>query len=169
MLKHGITKASYFNLKYQEAIDSYDKAIGINPKYAEAWNNKGVALGSLSKYQEAIESFDKAIEINPNNADAWYNRACGEIRKGKIESGLEDLKKAIEIDTVWIDSAEKDEDFESIRNDERFKRVVKRMPDADSLNVCMFGCYAQTINRQIIQILRAAFISTIRLMGVQQL
>jgi tetratricopeptide (TPR) repeat protein len=84
------------------------------------------AYSDLSKYQEAIESFDKAIEIDPKHAEAWYNRACGEIRKGKIESGLEDLKKAIEIDTVWIDSAEKDEDFESIRNDERFKRVVKR-------------------------------------------
>jgi tetratricopeptide (TPR) repeat protein len=41
MTFHGITKASYFNLKYQEAIDSYDKAIEIDLKDAEAWYNKG--------------------------------------------------------------------------------------------------------------------------------
>ncbi|CAD8215553.1 unnamed protein product [Paramecium octaurelia] len=27
--------------KYQEAIECYDKAIAINPKFDNAWNNKG--------------------------------------------------------------------------------------------------------------------------------
>ena len=30
--------------KYAEAIKSYDEALKINLQYADAWNNKGVAL-----------------------------------------------------------------------------------------------------------------------------
>lgn len=42
--------------KRQEAIDSYDKAIAIDPKLAQAWYNRGNALSALGKHQEAIDS-----------------------------------------------------------------------------------------------------------------
>ena len=46
MLMHGIIKVlALYNLgKYEEAIKCYDKAIEIDPNYADAWNNKGLAL-----------------------------------------------------------------------------------------------------------------------------
>ena len=37
----------------QEAIEYYDKAIGIDPKYVMAWNKIGRVLGNLGKNQEA--------------------------------------------------------------------------------------------------------------------
>jgi tetratricopeptide (TPR) repeat protein len=60
--------------EYQEAIESFDKAIEINPKNANVWNIKGNSFYAIRKYQEAIDSYDKAIEINPNYAEAWYNK-----------------------------------------------------------------------------------------------
>ena len=33
---------------------SYDKAIEINPKDGNYWNNKGIALKNLNKYEEAL-------------------------------------------------------------------------------------------------------------------
>ena len=53
-----------------EAIKAYDKAIEINPKYSEAWNNKGNALYNQTKFDEAIKAYNKAIEINLSNATA---------------------------------------------------------------------------------------------------
>ena len=39
--------------KYEEAVQAYDKAIEIDPEYAEAWVCKGYALNNIGKYQEA--------------------------------------------------------------------------------------------------------------------
>jgi len=64
----------YFLGIYYEAITSLNKAIGINPKDAEVWNNKGNALNSLGRYGESISSYDKAIKIDPSYAGVWNNK-----------------------------------------------------------------------------------------------
>ncbi|MFZ2536216.1 tetratricopeptide repeat protein, partial [Methanothrix sp.] len=46
----------------EEAINAYDRALDINPDYADAWSGKASALGIQGKHQEAIQAFDKAIE-----------------------------------------------------------------------------------------------------------
>ena len=76
MLMHGITKAyALYNLgRYEEAIKCYDKALEIDEKYVNAWNNKGNALCNLGKYDEAIECYDKALEIDDKFVDAWNNK-----------------------------------------------------------------------------------------------
>ncbi|MDF0681350.1 MAG: tetratricopeptide repeat protein [Candidatus Nitrosocosmicus sp.] len=62
MRMHSIIKP------FHEAVTSFDKAIEINPYYADAFYNKGMALSATSKFTEAVTSFDKAIEINPIDA-----------------------------------------------------------------------------------------------------
>jgi len=52
--------------KYEEAIQCYDKAIELDPNYADAWNNKGLAFDSLDKHEEALKLYEKAIELDPN-------------------------------------------------------------------------------------------------------
>ena len=42
--------------QYSEAVDSYDKAIALNPLDAVAWNNRGVVLDTLGRYSEAVAS-----------------------------------------------------------------------------------------------------------------
>ena len=65
----------WFCNRYEAAVQSLDKAILLNPEYAEAHNNRGNALQSLARFQEALQSFDKAILFNPDYADAHCNRA----------------------------------------------------------------------------------------------
>jgi tetratricopeptide (TPR) repeat protein len=110
--------------KYEEAIECFDKALEIEPDDAEACYNKGLALQELDKYEEAIECFDKALEINPDDGRYWYSRACTEVLKGNTETGLSDLGKAIEINKKYIELAKQDKDFDSIRNNERFKDLI---------------------------------------------
>ena len=47
--------------QFTEAVASYDKALAINPDYAEAWKSRGKALGNLDRVSEALTSFDKLI------------------------------------------------------------------------------------------------------------
>ena len=71
------------------AITCYNKAIELNPKYATAYNNKGVALKALGDTKAAITCYNKAIEINPKYASAYHN-------KGNALYALGDTKSAIE-------------------------------------------------------------------------
>ncbi len=55
-------------------MDCYNKALEINPDYADAWINKGVVLENQNKYAETLECYNKALEINPEDVDAWNNK-----------------------------------------------------------------------------------------------
>ena len=71
--------------------NAFDKAIEIDPKLAEAWNNKGEALSSQGNYGEAIKAYDRAIngfnevvKMNPKLAEFWTNLAQAWNNKGWI-------------------------------------------------------------------------------------
>jgi len=49
--------------KYDEAIQACDKAIELDPKFAESWNNKGKALKALGRITEAEAAFAKANKL----------------------------------------------------------------------------------------------------------
>ena len=65
---------NYDGGNYNKSIECYEKAIEENPRYADAWYNKGTALSKLGRYEEAIEAFDNALEIDPMYAKARQNR-----------------------------------------------------------------------------------------------
>jgi|GEM_PF-1542565 len=51
--------------KYDEALQIFEKVIGLEPSNAQAWHNKGIILGILKKYNEALQAFEKALKIEP--------------------------------------------------------------------------------------------------------
>ena len=57
--KLGVEK--YDKKDYQGAIADYDKAIELNPKYADAYYKRGNAKHQLKQHKEAIADYDKAI------------------------------------------------------------------------------------------------------------
>ena len=83
--------------KYKEAIENYDKAIELNPQYADAYYNRGNAELDLSKYKEAIEDYNKAIELNPKYADAYNNRGNAKSYLDDSKEAIADYNKAIEL------------------------------------------------------------------------
>ena len=52
--------------KLQEAVQVYDRAIQLNPDYAEAHSNLGVALQELGKLEDAEASNRKAKALKPD-------------------------------------------------------------------------------------------------------
>ncbi len=57
-----------------DALASFDKAIALEPNFADALNNRGTVLQELKRLDDALTSFDKAIVLEPNYADVFYNR-----------------------------------------------------------------------------------------------
>jgi tetratricopeptide (TPR) repeat protein len=84
-------------IKYQEAIEAFDKVILRNPNYHKAYNNKGLALIRLGKYQEALDTCDKGISINPNLAELYINKGIALINLGEYQEAIENCDKAISL------------------------------------------------------------------------
>lgn len=64
-----------------DAIDSYNKAIEIDPKNFEAINNIGVCYYNTDEMEKSIEYFNKALKINPSYKISHQNlsKAYGKI------------------------------------------------------------------------------------------
>ena len=80
---------SYWNL-YQDEPE----AIRLNPKYTNAYINRGHAYGYLGQYERAIQDYDEAIQIDPLAADAYYHRGRAYQELGRQEHAERDLAKA---------------------------------------------------------------------------
>ncbi len=110
--------------RYSEAIASYDKALAIKPDKHQAWYGRGNALGNLGRDEEAIASYDKALAIKPDKHQAWYKIACAYAVQDKSDLAIENLEQAILLDKKYCNMAKDDSDFDSIRQDSRFQKLI---------------------------------------------
>ncbi|MFQ5584492.1 MAG: tetratricopeptide repeat protein, partial [Calditrichia bacterium] len=84
---------------FDEAIDYYNEAIALNPKYDKAYNSLGVTYDSQKEYDKAIEYYQQAISINPG--DFIYHANMGDAYRGlqKWDDAIQCYKKALEINS----------------------------------------------------------------------
>ena len=93
----------YFKKKdFSLAINFINKAIKINPNFAEAYNERGNALNELKQLELAIKSYDQAIKLNPKYADAYYNKGLVLHELKKIELAIKSYDQAIKINPNHI-------------------------------------------------------------------
>jgi tetratricopeptide (TPR) repeat protein len=72
--------------------------LGINPRNADAYNNRGLNRSALGDYKEAIADFDQALEIEPNHARAYLNRGYCRFQLDDNWGAIEDFDRALRID-----------------------------------------------------------------------
>jgi len=107
------------------AMESYNKVHEIDVTNAEAWNLKGLIYYQQKNYDKALDSVEKAIDSNPTDGMSWYNKACYHSLLNHIPESIESLKRSIEIDVKNAKKAVRDKDFENIRTDEGYRRIVE--------------------------------------------
>ena len=74
-----------------------NKAIQLNPKLSDAYNNRGAAYGREGEYDKAIADFNKAIQLDPNFAVAYHNRGVAYKSKGEQDRATADFAKEKEL------------------------------------------------------------------------
>lgn len=79
------------------AIASWEALLSLNPRIAQAWHNRGTALGSLGKWEEALDSFDHALQLQPQDYQSWNDRGNTLYNLQRWQEALESWEKVLEI------------------------------------------------------------------------
>lgn len=102
---YNICGASYVAVgNYREAIKSYKKALCIDAKSAQIYNNLGVVLRLNGELNEAENSYRKAISIDLNYADPHFNLAKIFHKKGDHGNAIKFYKTAIKLRPNYIEA-----------------------------------------------------------------
>lgn len=68
-----LDKGNAFSIskRHNEAVDAYNKAIELNPEFAVAYNNRGLAYNNLGNYQRAIDDYKIAARLGYKRAQEY--------------------------------------------------------------------------------------------------
>jgi tetratricopeptide (TPR) repeat protein len=83
---------------YPGAAADYDRAIRLNPKYADAYNNRGnLRYLYLKNPKGAMSDYNKAIALRPSST-AYLNRGNLKVDQNDIRGAIADYDRAIVLD-----------------------------------------------------------------------
>ncbi len=87
-----------------KALDYWNKAIRMNPKSAEAYNNRGLAFYNLKRYQQALKDYSQAIRMNPADSIAYNNRGNAYYEMLKYKPAEADFNKSLELNPQYANA-----------------------------------------------------------------
>ena len=72
----------YEREEFEQAIADYNQAIQLNPKYAAAYNNRGLTYKAKRNIEKAISDFEKAADLYKQQADQQsYKDSLDQLKK----------------------------------------------------------------------------------------
>jgi tetratricopeptide (TPR) repeat protein len=95
--------AALQNDRLDDAIVHYRRAISIQPDYAPAYNDLGVALREQKRIGEATESYQKALKLQPEFATAHYNFANLLLDQGDPAAAIDHFQRAMQREPASAD------------------------------------------------------------------
>jgi len=95
----------YYNLgnalskqgRISEAIESYERALQLDPTYSVGYYALGNTLAQQGKLEEATHYLQKAVILDPDLVEAYSNLGQVLFRQGKLENATQQFRKALEL------------------------------------------------------------------------
>ena len=110
---------------FEEAITAIDEAINLKPQEVLLRANRGIILARYGQYTEALAECEQAIKQDRKHESGYYGKACCYALQGEIGQAIDNLQKAIDIAPRRSrNEAKHNPDFDSIRDDERFRACL---------------------------------------------
>jgi tetratricopeptide (TPR) repeat protein len=85
-------------LELDSAAKWYQRAIKLNPQYAEAINNIGTVYYAHKSYRRAISQYKRALRITPDSASIVANLGTAYFARKDYKDAVVELKRARELD-----------------------------------------------------------------------
>ena len=101
----ALARVYYFHeWKWDEVLTSVEKAIELNPNYAEAYMTKAGWLSVHEKYDEAIQVMRMSIQLDPFNPPGIFYYSWILLISGRYKESLDQLEKLFEISPHFPDA-----------------------------------------------------------------
>ncbi len=98
IIENKIGIAYHQMLQTEIAIKYYERAMKIDPSYAEATNNLGTIYYSRKSYRRAIKLYRKALKLSPNSASIYSNLGTAFFARKDYKRATESYQKALSLD-----------------------------------------------------------------------
>jgi len=82
--------------RYDDAVKAYRRSLELNPHFAQAAANLGMALAQSGKNEEAVEALRKAQQADPTDITMMNNLAAALAEMGNLEEAAALFDKALE-------------------------------------------------------------------------
>ena len=90
---------------YAGAIEDYNEAIKLNPKYAEAYRSRGDVKSAFGDHAGAVQDFTQAIELDdPKSAEAYRKRGDAKAKSKDYAGAIQDGTQAIELNPKYAEA-----------------------------------------------------------------
>ena len=114
-----------------EGLIRVRKHLELNPTDRRALSLGAVSLFESGEKEEAITWINKAIELYPEDGGVIFNGACLFAKDGNKKKAISLLEVAVANgwgNKEWI---EQDQDYNSLRNEPKFKAMIKKLNEKD--------------------------------------
>ena len=116
----------YLNLKNFKQSEIYvNKYLKLNPKDSQIYSIMGLIYRHFKNNKKSLELFNKSLALDPENNDTLYDIACIKSVEGQKDNALTLLEIIVIRDQKYKKMAKDDPDFKSLKNDQRFKKIIK--------------------------------------------
>jgi tetratricopeptide (TPR) repeat protein len=89
---------------YARALPNFEKAVEIDPNYAEAWYQAGYCYGILRRPAEALKASRQAARMRPEWAAVWVNIGASSYALGQYKDSVDAYRQAIRLDESNADA-----------------------------------------------------------------
>ncbi len=81
---------------HEAAMRAFEKAVELDPEYADAYNNLGLAYTELHRSEHAVQAFQEALKLNPDLVEANHNLGVHYYAVMDYEKARELFSKALD-------------------------------------------------------------------------
>ena len=82
---------------FAKAVTYFEKAVEIDPTYAEAWYQAGFCYGMLGQHKAALNASEQAAKLRPDWAETYTNIGASSYALKNYENAAEAYKKAAKL------------------------------------------------------------------------
>ncbi len=93
----SVGKKQIRQIKYEDAVSTFDRALNNNPNNLDAYYGRGEANFRLGDFNRVVKDFDRVLELNSQDAQAYFYRAYAYAELGRTDRAISDFGEAIEL------------------------------------------------------------------------
>ena len=82
----------YRNGNFTASRETFRRAVDLEPRNADLWNDLAAACYELALYDEAAEAAQEALRLNPHHIQAHISRGALSLRASTFQQGWEDYE-----------------------------------------------------------------------------